>query len=184
VSATRLRGTRIWPAAFSNCLRHYQWRWTTPGGSTMARGPFSAMFIPRPMFPWFSSVSTRASRAAFHFEVGRRLAQVREEGVLIAGSGNLVHNLHAYAWGRHLPDPYDWAVRFEREARGLLISGETAPLIAYERLGREALLAVPTPDHYLPLLYAIGTRQNTDGVTFPVEGVDGGSISMLTVQVG
>jgi 4,5-DOPA dioxygenase extradiol len=122
--------------------------------------------------------------AAFHFEVGRRLAQLREEGVLIAGSGNLVHNLHAYAWGRHLPDPYDWAVRFEREARGLLISGETAPLIAYERLGREALLAVPTPDHYLPLLYAIGTRQNTDGVTFPVEGVDGGSISMLTVQVG
>jgi len=52
----------------------------------------------------------------FHFEVGRKLAPLREEGVLIVGSGNLVHNLHTYAWGRHVPDPYDWAVRFETEA--------------------------------------------------------------------
>jgi 4,5-DOPA dioxygenase extradiol len=100
------------------------------------------------------------------------------------GSGNLVHNLHAYAWGRHLPEPYDWAVHFETKARGLLLAGETGPLIEYETLGREALLSIPTPDHYLPLLYVIGTRQRGDSVTFPVEGVDGGSISMLSVQVG
>jgi 4,5-DOPA dioxygenase extradiol len=122
--------------------------------------------------------------AAFHFEIGRKLAPLRGEGVLIVGSGNLIHNLHAYAWGQHMPDPYDWAVRFETEAKGLLISGEDKALVNYETLGREALLAIPTPDHYLPLLYVIGARQDTDAVTFPVEGVDGGSISMLCVQVG
>jgi 4,5-DOPA dioxygenase extradiol len=122
--------------------------------------------------------------ASFHFEIGRKLACLRAEGVLIAGSGNLVHNLHAYAWGRHMPDPYDWAVRFETEAKGLLSSGDDRPLVNYETLGREALLSIPTPDHYLPLLYVIGTRQSGDAVTYPVEGMDGGSISMLSVQVG
>jgi 4,5-DOPA dioxygenase extradiol len=122
--------------------------------------------------------------ASFHFEIGRKLASLRGEGVLIVGSGNLVHNLHAYAWGRHMPDPYDWAVRFEMEAKGLLLTGDHKPLVDYETMGKEALLSIPTPDHYLPLLYVIGTRQQTDVVTFPVEGVDGGSISMLTVRVG
>jgi 4,5-DOPA dioxygenase extradiol len=121
---------------------------------------------------------------SFHFEVGKRLAPLRAEGVLIVGSGNLVHNLHAYAWGRHMPEPYDWALRFEARARELLLSGDVAPLVEYESLGKDALLSVPTPDHYLPLLYVIGTGQKGDPVTFPVEGVDGGSISMLSVQVG
>jgi 4,5-DOPA dioxygenase extradiol len=121
--------------------------------------------------------------AQFHFEVGQRLAPLRAEGVLIVGSGNLVHNLHAYAWGRHMPDPYDWAVRFETEAKQMMISGENKPLIDYEHLGPEALLSIPTPDHYLPLLYVMGSRQAGETVTFPVEGVDGGSISMLTVQI-
>ncbi|HZT75847.1 MAG TPA: 4,5-DOPA dioxygenase extradiol [Vicinamibacterales bacterium] len=120
----------------------------------------------------------------FHYEIGQRLAPLREEGVLIVGSGNLVHNLHTYAWGRHLPEPYDWAVRFESEARGLLVSGDAAPLVDYESLGRDAQLSIPTPDHYLPLLYVIGARQRGDAITFPVEGVDGGSISMLAVRVG
>lgn len=121
---------------------------------------------------------------AFHYEIGRKLAPLRGEGVLIVGSGNLVHNLHAYAWGRHMPEPFDWAIRFESRAKELLLAGEFGPLIEYESLGRDALLAIPTPDHYLPLLYVIGTRQASDRVTFPVEGVDGGSISMLAVQVG
>lgn len=121
---------------------------------------------------------------AFHFEVGKRLAELRHEGVLIVGSGNLVHNLHAYAWGRHPQAPYDWALRFEQQAREMLLEGYDKPLIGYEDLGRDAHLAVPTPDHYLPLLYVIGTRQPGEKVTFPVEGVDGGSISMLSVRVG
>jgi len=122
--------------------------------------------------------------ASFHYEIGERLAPLREEGILIVGSGNLVHNLHTYAWGRHVVDPFDWAVRFEKEARGLLLAGDHRPLIAYDALGKDAMLSVPTPDHYLPLLYVIGTRATKEPLTFPVEGVDGGSISMLTVQLG
>jgi 4,5-DOPA dioxygenase extradiol len=122
--------------------------------------------------------------ASFHFEIGRKLAPLRDDGVLIVGSGNLVHNLHAYAWGRHMPDPYDWAVRFETEAKQMMLAGEYRPLIEYEKLGREALLAIPTPDHYLPLLYVIATKQQGEVITFPIEGVDGGSISMLTVKIG
>ena len=123
-------------------------------------------------------------QASFHYEIGRKLAPLRAEGILIVGSGNLVHNLHAYAWGRHMPDPYEWAIRFETQAKQMMLAGESKPLVEYEKLGREALLSIPTPDHYLPLLYVIATRQKKDIVTFPVEGVDGGSISMLSVQVG
>jgi len=120
----------------------------------------------------------------FHFLLGQRLAPLRDEGVLIAGSGNIVHNLHAYAWGKHIPDPYDWAVRFETAARDQLLACEFEPLINYESLGRDALLSIPTPDHYLPLLYVLGTHRQGEAVTFPVDGVDGGSVSMLSVQVG
>jgi len=120
----------------------------------------------------------------FHYELAKRLAQLRDEGVLIVGSGNLVHNLHTYAWGRHDVEPFDWAVRFEKLARELLLKADHAPLIDYESLGRDALLSAPTPDHYLPLLYVIGARRPGDKVSFPVEGFDGGSISMLSVQIG
>jgi 4,5-DOPA dioxygenase extradiol len=122
--------------------------------------------------------------ASFHYEIGQRLAPLREEGILLVGSGNLVHNLHAYAWGRHAVDPFEWAVRFEQEARGWLQSGDHRPLVHYETLGREAQLSIPTPDHYLPLLYVIGAGSAKDRLSFPVEGVDGGSISMLSVQLG
>jgi 4,5-DOPA dioxygenase extradiol len=122
--------------------------------------------------------------ARVHFDIGRRLAPLREEGVLVLGSGNLVHNLHAYAWGRHAPAPFDWAVRFETLARRLMVEGDFAPLVDYESLGRDAVLGVPTPEHYLPLLYVLALRRADEPVTFPVEGVDGGSISMLAVQVG
>ena len=66
----------------------------------------------------------------------------------------------------------------------MMLAGDYQPLIDYERLGPEAQLSIPTPDHYLPLLYTLGTRQRKEPVSFPIEGVDGGSISMLTVQIG
>jgi len=122
--------------------------------------------------------------ASFHYDLGQRLAPLREEGVLIMGSGNLVHNLHAYAWGRQKPEPYDWAVSFETKARDYLTGNKSQPLINYESIGPDARLSVPTPDHYLPLLYVLGTRRVQDKASFPVEGVDGGSVSMLTVQIG
>lgn len=121
--------------------------------------------------------------AVAHFELGRKLAMLRDEGILMVGSGNLVHNLHTYAWGRPA-DPYDWAVRFEATAREMILAGEYKPLINYQSLGREAMLSIPTPDHYLPLLYVLATRQNGEAITFPAEGVDGGSVSMLAAKVG
>jgi 4,5-DOPA dioxygenase extradiol len=125
-----------------------------------------------------------AQDAKFHYGIAKRLTGLREEGVLIVGSGNLVHNLHAYAWGRQQVEPLDWAVRFEERARELLLAGHHDPLIAYESLGRDAALSVPTPDHYLPLLYVIAQQREGDEVSFPVEGFDGGSVSMLSVRIG
>jgi 4,5-DOPA dioxygenase extradiol len=122
--------------------------------------------------------------ASFHFEVGKKLAPLRDEGVLIVGSGNLVHNLHTYAWGKHPRDPYDWAVRFETAAKEMILGGDLKPLVNYETLGKDAALSIPTPDHYLPLLYVLATGQQGELIRFPVEGVDGGSISMLSVQIG
>lgn len=122
--------------------------------------------------------------ASFHYELGRKLAPLRDEGILIIGSGSIVHNLHTYAWGRHDVGPFDWAERFDAKARELILAGDHRPLVEYESLGRDALLSAPTPDHYLPLLYILGTKLADDAVSFPVEGFDGGSISMTAVQIG
>jgi 4,5-DOPA dioxygenase extradiol len=122
--------------------------------------------------------------AQFHYDLAEKLAPLRDEGVLVIGSGNLVHNLHTYAWGKHDVEPFDWAVRFESSARDLMLSGDHEPLINHESMGRDAMLSAPTPDHYLPLLYILALQQRDEAVTFPVEGFDGGSISMLSVQVG
>ena len=122
--------------------------------------------------------------ASFHYELAEQLTPLRDENVLIMGSGNLVHNLHAYAWGQHAVEPFDWATRFENEIKAHLLSHNHKPLVAYEALGSDAQLSVPTPEHYLPLLYVVATRRSGEGISFPVSGVDGGSISMLSVQVG
>jgi len=122
--------------------------------------------------------------AEWHYELAQRLSPLRDEGVLVIGSGNLIHNLHTYAWGKHDVQPFDWALRFEDTARKLVLDGDHQPLINYESLGKDALLSAPTPDHYLPLLYILALRRDGDSVTFPVEGFDGGSISMTTVKIG
>lgn len=119
----------------------------------------------------------------FHYDLGRRLAPLRDEGVLVLGSGNIVHNLRLYAWGGEAP-PLDWAGRFEKRARELMLAGDHSALVAYDQLGRDAQLAIPTPDHYLPLLYVLGLLLANEQVSFPVEGIDGGSISMLAVRAG
>jgi 4,5-DOPA dioxygenase extradiol len=125
---------------------------------------------------------TRASE--FHYGLARHLAPLRDEGILIMGSGNLVHNLHAYSWGRHTPEPHDWALRFETLARELIETGNHEPLIDYELIGKDAHLSAPTPEHYLPLLYILALQREGEEVSFPVEGFDGGSISMLSVKIG
>ena len=122
--------------------------------------------------------------AEWHYELAKKLRPLRDEGVLIVGSGNLVHNLEAFAWGRHNVEPFDWATRFDATARTLILRNEPDPLIHYETLGRDAMLSAPTPEHYLPLLYVLGLRDDGDAVNFPVGGFDGGSISMTSVKIG
>jgi len=121
---------------------------------------------------------------SFHYGLGRMLRPLRDEGILLAGSGDIVHNLHTYAWGSRPAAPFDWGLRFEGKVRELMLQGDHQPLVAYESLGRDAELSVPTPEHYLPLLYVLGASEEGDPVTFPVEGMDGGSVSMLSVQFG
>jgi 4,5-DOPA dioxygenase extradiol len=125
----------------------------------------------------------RTQPPSFHYKIGKLLAPLRNEGVLLLGSGNLVHNLQAYEWDRPDVGAFDWASRFEEKVRGLLQTGDDAPLIDYGTMGPEAKLSVPTPDHYLPLLYVLGSRRKGEGVSFPVEGFDGGSMSMLAIRI-
>ena len=140
--------------------------------------------FPKADIPVVQLSINEAETAAFHYQTAKRLSALRDEGVLVIGSGNLVHNLHTYAWGRHNVDPFDWALRFEDKARELILADDHEPLIEYESLGRDAMLSAPTPDHYLPLLYILALKRDGEGVSFPVEGFDGGSISMLTVRIG
>jgi 4,5-DOPA dioxygenase extradiol len=125
-----------------------------------------------------------ARDATGHFALARQLGSLRDEGVLVMGSGNLVHNLARYAWNRPVDPAYDWATRFEQRARQQIERLEFEPLSRLEAWGADAALAVPTPEHYLPLLYVLAQYRTGDTVTFPVQGFEGRSISMLAVQVG
>jgi 4,5-DOPA dioxygenase extradiol len=87
-------------------------------------------------------------------------------------------------WHYELARRYDWAMRFETMARERLLAGDFEALVAYETLGPDAMLAAPTPDHYLPLIYVLAQHREGDPIRFPVEGFDGGSISMLAVRLG
>lgn len=120
--------------------------------------------------------------AAFHFEIGRRLAVLRDEGILIIGSGNVVHNLRTINWANG--PAYDWAVRFNDKIRDSILGGDFAQVVNYAQLGEDARLSVPTNEHYLPLLYVLGSRRDDETISIAVDGIELGSISMLTVVVG
>ncbi|WP_314614709.1 dioxygenase family protein [Streptomyces stackebrandtii] len=124
-----------------------------------------------------------------HYELAKRLRPLREEGVLILGSGNVVHNLHTYAWGLTRGELFDWGVRFNQRIREAVPAGRIDELVDYEQCGQDALLSVPPPEHYLPFLYVIAQCRHDEGIqepaTFPVDGYDGGgAISMLSVPIG
>lgn len=122
--------------------------------------------------------------ASGHFALAQKLRALRSEGVLVLGSGNVVHNLHAYGWGRKQVDPYDWGLRFEQTLRAAIVAGEFERVVGYEQLGKDAALSAPTPEHFLPLLYVLALHQAGEPVSFPSEGFDGGSISMLSLRIG
>lgn len=118
-----------------------------------------------------------------HYTLATRLAPLRDEGVLILGSGNIVHNLGVMQWREDAP-PYDWAERFSTAARAAVLAGEHNRLIDYTALDREARRSVPTPEHYLPLLYVLAQQRPNEAVSLPVEGIEYGSIDMQSVAVG
>ena len=119
---------------------------------------------------------------AYHLALGRQLAPLRDEGVLIIASGNVVHNLRTMIWGE--APAYDWAVRFNDTVRTHLLNDEPEQLALYPTWGDDARLAVPTPEHYLPLLYIVGSKHDDETISVAVDGMEGGSISMLTAVVG
>jgi 4,5-DOPA dioxygenase extradiol len=115
---------------------------------------------------------------------GAQAGPLRDEGVLIAGSGNVVHNLRAMDWSDPDRPPFDWAARFEEWVRARLRAGDADALADYAAQGRDALMSVPTPEHYLPLLYVAAQRLPGEPVSFPAEGDQHGAISMLGVRIG
>ncbi|MHB8742928.1 MAG: 4,5-DOPA-extradiol-dioxygenase [Sulfuricaulis sp.] len=119
----------------------------------------------------------------FHYQLAKKLAPLRTDGVLIIGSGNVVHNLGRIQWTEDAP-PYDWAVRFNETVRGHLTAREHGPLIEIAALGVDARLSVPTPEHYLPLLYVIAQQQQDESISFAIDGIELGSIGMLTAMIG
>ena len=119
----------------------------------------------------------------FHYDLARRLAPLRDEGVLILGSGNIVHHLGELLWEASA-SPYDWAVRFDQKTRQAIAAGNHEALVALDALDADGRRAVPTPEHYLPLLYMLGLQRSNDRVSFPVSGIELGSISMTAVLVG
>jgi len=118
----------------------------------------------------------------FHYETGKRLAPLRDEGVLVAGSGNVVHNLRLMK--RAGGAPFDWAVRFNERIRQALSSRDHRVLVDFEKLGEDARLSVPTPEHYLPLLYIAALQGDDEPMSLVVDGYDLGSVGMLTAVAG
>jgi len=121
-------------------------------------------------------------RPAQHFEIGRRLRPLRDEGVLIMGSGNIVHNLGDVIRQDGVP-PHDYAVAFSRAIKRAILADDHQTVIDFEKLGLAASRSVPTPDHFWPLLYVLGARHPDDEVSFAPDFIEYGSIDMTTVTL-
>ncbi len=118
----------------------------------------------------------------WHYELAEELASLRKKGVLIVGSGNVVHNLRMADWEK--PGGFDWANAANEMIKRLVSGNEHKPLLSYSSLGREMQLAVPTPEHFIPLLYILGLKEEKEQVSFFNDKTELGSISMtsLTIQ--
>lgn len=119
---------------------------------------------------------------AFHLELGRKLAPLREKGILILGSGNIVHNLAAIKWSAH-PEPYPWCVEFDAFVKSETEDGDRGALAGDPRDMPGGAMSVPTPDHWHPYLYALGAA-GSDAVRWEYEGLENASISMRSARFG
>jgi 4,5-DOPA dioxygenase extradiol len=121
--------------------------------------------------------------ARFHYDLGKRLTPLRDEGVLVVGSGNVVHNLLLMRRGEGAA-AYDWSRRFNEQVRAALASGKHQMLIEFEHMGEDARLSVPTPEHFLPLLYIAALQTADETMVFVVDGYEAGSLGMLSAAAG
>jgi 4,5-DOPA dioxygenase extradiol len=124
--------------------------------------------------------------AAYHYQLAREIFSLRQKGVLIMGSGNMVHNLRMVAWDK-LNGPafgYDWALGMNQTFKDLIAAGDHKQLMDYRNLGKEAQLAIPTPEHYLPLIYTLGLKGEKDEISFFNDKAVGGSLTMTSVLFG
>ena len=119
-------------------------------------------------------------------QMAKELYTLRKKGILIIGSGNMVHNLKMIAWDKLSENgyAYDWATDMNDKFKELIQQGNHHPLINYSSLGKDALLAIPTPEHYLPLMYALGVKGNKDNISFFNDKAVGGSLTMTSVKIG
>jgi 4,5-DOPA dioxygenase extradiol len=120
---------------------------------------------------------------AWHFELAKRLAPLRDEGVLIVGTGNIVHNLPAMNWGARNCEPYDWSQRFNDYIKQAIVDDAPQRAVDFASQGQDAAKSVPTPDHYWPLLYVLGARLPGDQPTFAPDHIEHGSLSMTSVTL-
>ncbi|MES2933011.1 MAG: 4,5-DOPA dioxygenase extradiol [Pseudomonadota bacterium] len=119
---------------------------------------------------------------AYHFMLGQKLAALRDQGVVIIASGNVVHNLGLLVSREGAP-AFDWASRFNQVVRSGVLNQDFESLVNFDKHGEDARLSIPTTDHYLPLLYILGAVQDDDAVSIPIDGIENSSISMLSVLV-
>ena len=122
----------------------------------------------------------------YHYDLARELYGLRKKGVLIVGSGNMVHNLKLAAWDRLDDQEYgfDWAIQMNEVFKKFIQNEQHDRLIDYTELGKEALLAIPTPEHYWPLLYTLGLKGSKDDLSFFNDKVVAGSLTMTSVKFG
>ncbi len=122
----------------------------------------------------------------FHYDLAKELYELRKKGVLIIGSGNMVHNLRMVSWENMNNSGYgfDWALKINDKFKQLITDGDYQPLINYESLGAESKLAIPTPEHYLPLLYSLGLKGSNDSISFFNDKAVAGSLTMTSVKIG
>jgi len=116
-----------------------------------------------------------------HYELARQLAFLRKQGVLIVGSGNLVHNLRQAKWDSDTP--YDWAIEFDQQVKKLILEGNHAELMRADQVSRAAALSIPTREHYLPLLYTLALKEKEEAITFFNETILMGSMGMRSFVV-
>lgn len=122
----------------------------------------------------------------YHFDLARRLNRLREKGILIVGSGNIIHNLRLIDWRNinTVGAGWDWAIEAREKTSNWLLDGNFQPIIDYYKQGTAIQYAVPTPDHYLPLVYTLGLKEPSESLVLFNDELIGGSLSMTSVRIG